>query len=38
VLSAGLIAISVVMLAILSRRRERPAPADVADAGIAPTA
>jgi len=38
VLSGGLIAISVVMLAILSRRREKPAPADVADAGAAPTA
>lgn len=38
VLSGGLILISVAMLAILSRRREAPAPADLPDAGAAPTA
>ena len=38
VLSGGLILISMAMLAILSRRRETSAPADVPDAGAAPTA
>ncbi|HET9952129.1 MAG TPA: prolipoprotein diacylglyceryl transferase [Candidatus Eisenbacteria bacterium] len=38
VLSAGLILLSALMLAILSRRREKPAPAGVPDAGTAPTA